>query len=605
MKSMMRYISFFMLLIFWLGFSYQLTAQDSLLYSKKSTLRNELKYAFSKKDSGQVIDALVNLAQLMESNSQSDSAVYFYLKALTAFGKTKNSSYYSIKSELGALYMKVLDYENAIRQLTESTQYFFNSKKYYEFVKNSNLLGMAYLKEKNQVMARRNFLNSIEINNTHLRDTALKIENNSFMIQYLLEEGDNNSALKLANTNIKLSEIKNLKSQLVNNQIYAASSLFNTKNFRQSNQMLLAAESLANSNNLTENLPGIYKLLSKTSLELSLKDSVLYYLDQYTASIKELTNLEIMRSSKEISEKFNSENKDNIIKYLESQNAIKTFNQQKQQTAIIILFSGLLLLGLLLYFIYRNYSNQIKNNQIINEQQKKLNEQQLQQAQKDNQIIAMEFMLRGQEGERNRIGKDLHDSLGAMLSTIKLHMSTIKPADNQVTKNNYEKTKHLLDDACEEVRKISRDMMPITLENYGLDVALGELVDKFTSVAGPQVIYQSFGQNYILSKENELFIYRIIQELINNSIKHANASEILVQINFMEDKMVITVEDDGKGFYYHPELFKGMGLKNLDYRVQYLHGEMSIDTQPNHGTTIVIEIPAQILQKSSELQIEV
>lgn len=602
MRCFIKYIISIILLSFT---GLNLNAQDSLLPLNKSTLHEDLQHALAQNKSARIIDAYIRLAEHMETNSQADSAVYYYLKALGAYGNDKKEGFYSIKSKLGSLYLVLLDYDNAVAQLNESTQYYFKKKKYYDYVKNSNLLGMAYLKQKNQVLARRNFLNSIEINNTYLKDTVLKIENNSFMIQYLLEQGDNNSALKLANTNIKLAEIKKLPGDLVKNKIYAATSLFSIGKFKEANQILLSTESLATANKLTEDLPGIYKLLSKTSLELGLKDSVIYFLDKYTMSIKELTNMEIVRSSKEISEKFNSENKDNIIKYLESQNAIKTFNQQKQQTAIIILFVGLLMLGLLLYFIYRNYTNQIKNNEIINEQRTKLNEQQLKQAQKDNQIIAMEFMLRGQEDERNRIGKDLHDSLGAMLSTIKLHMSTIKPADGAPANGNFEKTKNLLDDACEEVRKISRDMMPITLENYGLDVALGELTDKFTTEAGPQVIYQAFGRNYILSKDNELFIYRMIQELVNNSIKHAEATEILIQINFLETKMVITVEDDGKGFYYHPELFKGMGLKNLDYRVQYLHGEMSIDTQPNHGTTVVIEIPAEVLQKTSEVQVEI
>jgi signal transduction histidine kinase len=602
MRCFIKYIISIILLSFT---GLNLNAQDSLLPLNKSTLHEDLQHALAQNKSARIIDAYIRLAEHMETNSQADSAVYYYLKALGAYGNDKKEGFYSIKSKLGSLYLVLLDYDNAVAQLNESTQYYFKKKKYYAYVKNSNLLGMAYLKKKNQVLARRNFLNSIEINNTYLKDTVLKIENNSFMIQYLLDQGDNYSALKLANTSIKLAEIKKLPGDLVKNKIYAATSLFSIGKFKEANQILLSAERLATANKLTEDLPGIYKLLSKTSLELGLKDSVIYFLDKYTMSIKELTNMEIVRSSKEISEKFNSENKDNIIKYLESQNAIKTFNQQKQQTAIIILFVGLLMLGLLLYFIYRNYTNQIKNNEIINEQRTKLNEQQLKQAQKDNQIIAMEFMLRGQEDERNRIGKDLHDSLGAMLSTIKLHMSTIKPAEGTPANGNFEKTKNLLDDACEEVRKISRDMMPITLENYGLDVALGELTDKFTTEAGPQVIYQAFGRNYILSKDNELFIYRMIQELVNNSIKHAEATEILIQINFLETKMVITVEDDGKGFYYHPELFKGMGLKNLDYRVQYLHGEMSIDTQPNHGTTVVIEIPAEVLQKTSEVQVEI
>ena len=158
------------------------------------------------------------------------------------------------------------------------------------------------------------------------------------------------------------------------------------------------------------------------------------------------------------------------------------------------------------------------------------------------------------------------------------------------------KAKEMIDDACEEVRKISRDMMPITLSKYGLHTALEELIEKYTFDGGPTVIYQAFGINRISDKDLDLFVFRIVQELVNNSIKHAKAQEIIIQINYLEDLMMITVEDDGEGFAYNQTQYQGMGLKNVEYRAQYLKGKFSVDSSPGNGTIMVVEIPTKAIK---------
>jgi two-component system NarL family sensor kinase len=208
----------------------------------------------------------------------------------------------------------------------------------------------------------------------------------------------------------------------------------------------------------------------------------------------------------------------------------------------------------------------------------------------------MESMLMGQEAERNRIGKELHDSLGATLSTIKLQMSS-SPGNDHPEGHSMKKAKEMIDEACEEVRKISRDMMPITLTKYGLHTALEELIDKYNFEGGPNVIYQAFGIIQHDNKDLDLFTYRIIQELVNNCIKHAQAQEIIVQINYLEGLMIITVEDDGNGFDFENTQYQGMGLKNVEYRAQYLKGKFSVESSPGVGTIMVVEIP--INKKSS------
>lgn len=565
--------------------------------SDLQTFQENLQNARLEKNNRAIVTSLTAIAQKMDDLQRPDSAVFYYLEALNSFDTNNhNAEFYEIKNKLGNIYLTLYDYDNAIKQLEDASEYFLNSKMYEAFVRSSNQLGVAYLNGDQEILSRRSFLKSIEINRKFLRDTSLTIENNTFLIRYLNNRGDFNSSVKLANTNIKLAEKIKLTSGIVDNLIFAGNGYLQTTRYAEAIESLKRAEQLSIEAGLPDQLPEIYHLLTKASLNTNDPSAAMTYLEDYTSAVNKQTNMEIVKSSKEIAEKFNSEKKDSKIKFLETQNAIKTFNAQKQRATIIFLIVGLVLFGLLLYVIYRNYTNQIKNNQIIDEQKSLLHSQTLKQSQQDNQIIAMEAMLKGQEVERNRIGKDLHDSLGATLSTIKLHMSAITRSE-QGAEQGLQKTKELLDDACEEVRKISRDMMPITLSNYGLNVALEELVDKFTTPAGPQVIYQVYGLHKLGNRDVELFIYRVIQELINNCIKHAQADEILLQINYLEDNMVITVEDDGRGFNYVPGESKGMGIKNIEYRVRYLKGNLTIESKPGQGTTTVIEIPNQVLSE--------
>jgi two-component system NarL family sensor kinase len=337
-------------------------------------------------------------------------------------------------------------------------------------------------------------------------------------------------------------------------------------------------------------LQSLYKLLTQSYIELGKKDSIKPTLDKYFAVVDKIKNTEIVKSSQEIAQKFDSEKKDEVIQQLENENELKTINSRQQKTIIYILIFSFLASILVVYLIYNNYVNRLKTNQIIAQQQSELRDKQLKQVEQESQIKAMESMLMGQEAERNRIGKELHDSLGATLSTIKLQMSS-SPGNDHPEGHAMKKAKEMIDEACEEVRKISRDMMPITLTKYGLHTALEELIDKYNFEGGPNVIYQAFGIIQHDNKDLDLFTYRIIQELVNNCIKHAQAQEIIVQINYLEDLMIITVEDDGNGFDFENTQYQGMGLKNVEYRAQYLKGKFSVESSPGVGTIMVVEIP--------------
>ena len=202
----------------------------------------------------------------------------------------------------------------------------------------------------------------------------------------------------------------------------------------------------------------------------------------------------------------------------------------------------------------------------------------------------MQSMLEGQEIERERIAKDLHDSLGGLLSTIKLQFDSVKTKVEPVTElSEYKSANKMLDTAVAEVRSISQNLQPGALVKLGLIAALKDLFNRFDDEHYPDIDFQYYNLPEKIDTMVSLSIYRIIQELLHNTIKHAKANEILIQLNKEDDELVIQYEDDGKGFDIVNLQRKGMGLENIKSRVNYLKGEISFDAKEGEGTSVLIQ----------------
>ncbi len=196
-------------------------------------------------------------------------------------------------------------------------------------------------------------------------------------------------------------------------------------------------------------------------------------------------------------------------------------------------------------------------------------------------------VMETQESERKRIAEDLHDSLGHLLSTTKMHLQTLSAIDQP----KVESSLHLLNQASEEIRNITFNLMPHTLEEGGLVPALHELAGKVSKAGVVKVNLQVHNmEKFTLEKQSQFNIYRIVQEAVNNILKHADAKEISLQLIGLEEHISIMIEDDGKGFDTTTKK-TGRGLKNIVTRSLWLKGNINIDSQPGRGTTITTEIP--------------
>ncbi|QEC67389.1 tetratricopeptide repeat protein [Panacibacter ginsenosidivorans] len=253
----------------------------------------------------------------------------------------------------------------------------------------------------------------------------------------------------------------------------------------------------------------------------------------------------------------------------------------KQRNYWIIAISVLLLLGSLLgYSNYHRY---------------KLKQQAHLQAEiMKQQDQATKAVIEAEEKERKRIAGELHDGVGQMMSAAKMNLSAMKsnlPFASADQKNNFEKIESLIDESCLEVRTVSHNMMPNALLKAGLAAAVRTFIDKIDKHVIKINLYTE-GLNERIDSNIETVLYRVVQECVNNVIKHANASLLDISLIKDNDGISVTIEDNGKGFDTSGITeFEGIGLKNIKSRIDFLKGTIEWNSAPGGGTLVAMHIP--------------
>lgn len=197
--------------------------------------------------------------------------------------------------------------------------------------------------------------------------------------------------------------------------------------------------------------------------------------------------------------------------------------------------------------------------------------------------------VQAQEKERKRIAQDLHDEVGAMLSVVKLNINRLeKKSSGEIPKNLVHETKAYIDDVITQVRRISRALLPPSLEKLGLFNAIEELAKWVNKSNQIQVECFKSGETYRLNIKNEMAAFRIVQELLNNALKHSEASQIVVKTRFSNNYLAISVADNGVGFEVNNLEQRGLGLKNLQSRSELINASFKMKSAPQKGTSAVL-----------------
>jgi len=303
----------------------------------------------------------------------------------------------------------------------------------------------------------------------------------------------------------------------------------------------------------------------------------------YLIKYLEKTELTLARDSRKSSQELNTK-----YKTAEKEKQILIEKQQKEKNRNIALaLGGVLLFGGLIFFLVQQNTSKKRK---LAEQEAHLEQQKVATLLKEQELMSIDAMIEGQEKERQKVANELHDDLGSLMATVKLHFDNVKVDQKDPALKNAQK---LLDEAYQKIRGMAHAKNSGVMANQGLLPAVKKMARTINETNALEVVVEDFGLADRMENSLELTIFRMLQELIANIIKHAEASKASIQFTQHEDKLNIIVEDNGKGFDMSAakRTATGMGLGTIEKRIEHLEGSFTVDSVMGKGTSILIDIP--------------
>lgn len=317
-----------------------------------------------------------------------------------------------------------------------------------------------------------------------------------------------------------------------------------------------------------DNRMRIFYGLAETYASLGEMGTAYKWLQTFTTLADSVYDENLKRDISEIEVKYKKAENEKKIAVLKAENEKAILSDANNRLIKWLFIATSIILLIILLFIWLYYKKSRKL------------------AQQEMQVQLSHAMLQGGEQERVRIARDLHDGLGGMLAGIKLNLAGLT-ADNFGQRN---KIIGQLDSSAAELRRIARNMMPEALLSLGLETAVRDMCDAL-STASCEIIFQAYDIQPNIPMQKQITIFRILQELLANALRHAHASKVMLQCSQNNDTFYITVEDNGKGYDTNAlPVSKGIGLGNIKNRVEYLQGKIDINSVINAGTDIHIEL---------------
>ncbi len=545
---------------------------DSIIYYNNIVLD----IAKKKKDSYNIGISLFNIGEAYKFMSDYEKSLHFTmegLKLLEGKGYTQIES--SLYGGLQGTYLLLKQYDKAAQYGLKSVELGRKPEDKTPLISALVNLANGYVEQEKIEEAKKIYNEAIALckkfNNKSLE--AMSYEGQS---DIALKEGNYERLQEYASRALSLhTETGNSFGIAASKQALAFYSL-TKKDFSTANQYAKEALTIADKENFTEAKAEILNTLSAIAFANTDFLNAIKYENESKKITESIFTESLAKKDAQMRVLYETDKKDAQIKLQQS-----SIKQKSILNYLLIGGAAALLFISLLY--WKNFRNK-----------QKLQQQRIAELETEKRLAATEAVLKGEEQERTRLAKDLHDGLGGMLSGIKFSLNSMK-GNLVMTPDNaqaFERSMDMLDSSIKEMRRVAHNMMPEALVKFGLDTALKDFCNDINQSGAIQVNYQPIGmQQAQIDSVTVITIYRIVQELLNNTIKHAAANNAIVQVSKTEGILSVTVEDDGKGFDI--AILKqsgGIGWDNIQNRVEFLKAKMDIDSAPGKGTSVHIEI---------------
>ncbi len=525
-----------------------------------------------------------------EQTGISDSAFQYLARSADRFGKSGDSlAYHRTRADLADRMAARGLWDEAIKMQQEALSFAERTNNLYLKTHLLARLSRIY-SDKGDAQKSTTLRRLFTKENQSLKDTVLdiivakyEVEHNGQLGKYAIARYEASNALRLAEQ-IKRPDF------ITWGQYSVGKYSILDRDYNMALFFLKKAEKSAPRTNVALRRD-ICRQLSTAYASLDSLELALYYANRTTEIGDTLIAEEREAALHRVAIQFDTREKRKEIAQLEKEKSAVEEQSKQQRIGLFTMAVAIAALTLSFFVVVRDYKHRIRMDKIVADQQQEIDQQKSRDLENNLKIETMQSMLAGQESERQRVAQDLHDSVGGLLAAVKMQMETLNAKEPALSGDeDWLKIRKLLDETVSETRHIARNMQPSALLEFGLVTALRDLTTRVHGKGMPQLTFQHFGDFSDLDRDLALNCYRIIQELVQNSLKHAQAKEILVQITRTEDEIALHVEDDGKGF--DPKTMqKGMGTDNLARRAQFLKADLSVQSAVGQGTSTVVTVP--------------
>ncbi|HEY3402341.1 MAG TPA: tetratricopeptide repeat protein [Ohtaekwangia sp.] len=521
---------------------------DRALEVMYETLRlRESNPKFSKKD---VSSILLNIGYVLDVLKRSDEALGYYRRALQLKMQDGDSlGMARVYSNMAVIHKNRKEYETALVYIDSSNQIYTKAGLPDEFYVNYTNMGSIYKRMGDALQGELYYKKALDI---AIRTHAVQYEGDTYLNLAALFSEQKTYDKSISYLQKALSLTDYTKSPLSKYEVYGG---------------------------LSEAYAGAGKM----------KDAYenLLLANQYRDSVFRQEQLKVIEETKA---SYETEKKEQQIA-LQQEHLAEQRAQLRQTYSIIILLTVVVILVVIIFILVRG---RFRREQKLLHKAKELSIRE----------AYIEAYIQSQENERKRFAQDLHDGMGQLLSSLRLVLGTVSPQSTTHDRVQVmDKAEHLLQDMHREIRSIAFNLMPQTLIQSGLIAALKEMAARLNHSTNVTINVGGFDLPDKLSEVQEISLYRIVQEWVNNVIKYAAASVIEIQFVGHDEEISLTIEDNGRGFdpgvLEHSE---GNGWKNIRSRSNLLKGEIFIDSKAGQsGTTFMIRLPVMIREETASL----